>query len=431
MNAFNNFNNFNNNNSFQPMMYYNPIINCSNISEYNNTSFINSVLQVLSSLDCVRFWVNNLNNIRERLLSNNQCLITKELYLMYFSLYNGQKVDSSNFILNYNNKYKSVYNKNKLYDDPYHFLFYLIDFIHAENNNPPNPNFNINILGNRKIEELKNDNFMFNLFCSFYQSTQNSIISNYFYNIIKNSIDCNFCSKLYYYTFKYVIKFDIDEYKIYRNQAFPEKTIQNLNFDECFDFFTGGNVKNCSNCNQPNSKFFSSITGNAKILIIALVRKNHVFKCDLDFTNKLNLYPYCNSRNNNKNTSYKLKACISMNNQGEYFSDILINKYWYRYYKDQMIMLGDVQKEIHTFEPQLLIYELEENNIQNTQQFNMPNNFCNNINQVIMNNKFTNIGFMPVNNWQQMIMQQQSNPFGLMQMNQNILINQKINQFFQ
>ena len=428
-NFFNN--NFNNNSgSFQQMMYYQIINNSSTISDYNDTSFINSVLQVLSSLDCIRLWVNNLNNNRERLLANNQCLITKEFYLICFSLYNGQKVDSSNFILNYNNKYKYAYSKNKLYDDPYHFLFYLIDLIHAENNYPPNPNFNLSLLENRKMEELKNDDFMFNLFCSFYQSTQNSIISNYFYNILKNRIECQSCSELFFYTFKYIIKFDLDEYKVYRNQVSPMKTMQNLTFEECFTCYTGGIPKNCTNCKQPNSKFFSSIAGNAKILIIALIRKNHVFKCDLDFTNELNIHLYCNQRNNN-NKIYNLKACISMCKPGEYFSDILINNYWYRYYKNQMKMLGEVQKEIHSFEPQLLIYELKENNILNTQSFNTPNNFCNNINQVIMNNRFNNIGFIPAQNWQQMIMQQHQNLMGQMQMNQNLFFNQRINQFFQ
>ena len=97
-----------------------------------------------------------------------------------------------------------------------------------------------------------------------------------------------------------------------------------------------------------------------------------------------------------------------------------------------MKMLGDVKTEIHTYEPQLLIYELEENmkNLKGSQSFNMPNNFYNNINQVVNNNRFNNIGFMPVNNWQQMFMQRQNN-FGPMQMMQNIAINQKINQFFQ
>ena len=418
--------NFNNNNSFRPMVYYKPILNNLKITEYTDTSFINSVLQVFSSLDCVRSWISNLNNIRQNLLSNNQCLITKELYLIYCSLYNGQNADSSNFILNYNNKYKSVYNNSKLYNDPYHFLFYLIELIHAENNNPPNPNFNLNILEKRKLEELKNDDFMFNLFCSFYQATQNSIISNYFHNIIKNEIECETCKRLYFYSFQYIIKFDLDQYKTFRNQAFIEKTLQKLTFDECFSCLTGGIVKNCSNCNKPNAKSFISITGNPKILILALIRKNHTYKCDLDFTNKLNIFPYCNSKNKN-NTTYYLKACISLWNPGEYFSDISINNCWYRYYKNQMKMLGDVTTEIHTYEPQLLIYELEEN-MKNI--FNMPNNFCNNINQVINNNRFNNIGFMPVNIWQQMLMQRQNIIMGQMQMMQNIAINQRINQFF-
>ena len=140
MNVFaSNFNNFQ-----QQIMNYKSIINNFNISDYTETSFINSVLQVFSSLKCIQEWMNLLNMNKQKLFSNSQCLITKEFYSICFSLYNGQDVDSTNFILNYNNKYKSSYKINKLYGDPYHFLFYLIDLIHAENNNQPNPNFKMN-----------------------------------------------------------------------------------------------------------------------------------------------------------------------------------------------------------------------------------------------------------------------------------------------
>ena len=96
-------------------------------------------------------------------------------------------------------------------------------------------------------------------------------------------------------------------------------------------------------------------------------------------------------------------------------------------------MLGDVKTEILRFEPQLLFYELEENNMfnsQNSQSLNLPNNFIRNVNQAMNNNQFNNIGFMPANNWLQII-RQQMHSYGPMQFMQNFAINQKFNQCFQ
>ena len=91
---------------------------------------------------------------------------------------------------------------------------------------------------------------------------------------------------------------------------------------------------------------------------------------------------------------------------------------------DNIKMLHDVNREIHEFEPQLLIYELEENrniqyNNQNNNQiinnsfnqnnnqiidnsFNQNNNqiinnsFTYNANNPIMNNNFYNINYIPM-----------------------------------
>ena len=71
----------------------------------------------------------------------------------------------------------------------------------------------------------------------------------------------------------------------------------------------------------------------------------------------------------NSNSSYILKACISLNNNQQYFSDICINNYWFRFANYNIIPLGNVENDIHVFEPQLLIYELEA--IQNNQMQQM------------------------------------------------------------
>ena len=122
--------------------------------------------------------------------------------------------------------------------------------------------------------------------------------------------------------------------------------------------FTGGNNSQCNNCGNLQRKTFISFVRSAKILVIALIRMNHIYKCDLDFKNKYNIneffeYGLVNYKN------YFLKACISLNNQGKYFSDIFINGFWFRFYENNLSMLNNVNVEIHQYEPQLLFYELE------------------------------------------------------------------------
>ena len=338
-----------------------PIVNNSKINEYNDTSFLNSVLQVFSSLKYITIWMNQLNNNKQQLFSNNKYSLTKELYMICFNLYNGQNFDSSNFILNFNNKYKSIYPNKTLFNDSYHFFFYLVDLIHMENNCPNNPNFDFKTLDNHDIAELKNDNFMLNFFRTFYQQTQNSIISSNFQTIIKNVIKCELCQNLYNYVYKYIIKFNIDQYKVFRNETHPENKNQNLTIYDCFECYTGGNSQTCLNCKNQGAISYYSIFQNTKILVIALIRNTHTYKCDLDFPNILKIFDYCsNNITNNNKTQYYLKGCISMCNPDEYFADVLINNYWFRFFKNDKKMLGDVQNEIHNFEPQLLIYELLE-----------------------------------------------------------------------
>ena len=74
---------------------------------------------------------------------NNNSPITKELYLLLFNIYTYQEPDSSNIILYYYNKLKTMYSL-QIQQDPYHFFFYFLDLVHLENNNPPNKEYNFN-----------------------------------------------------------------------------------------------------------------------------------------------------------------------------------------------------------------------------------------------------------------------------------------------
>ena len=62
------------------MFQQKPIINSSQISDVNETSFINSTLQVLASINCFDMWIKNLQ-YNKNILNNFQNLkITKRTF---------------------------------------------------------------------------------------------------------------------------------------------------------------------------------------------------------------------------------------------------------------------------------------------------------------------------------------------------------------
>ena len=81
------------------------------------------------------------------------------------------QVDSTNIIVRFNNKAFSFWNK-ETKKDPFHFIHYFLELINLENNNPMNPNFDISILKKQNIDNMRNNDYMYNLFGSFFQQTQ-------------------------------------------------------------------------------------------------------------------------------------------------------------------------------------------------------------------------------------------------------------------
>ena len=418
-NQFNQMNSKKIKNQFN-QMNINNMNNIKGIKNYSlnmEASYINSVLQSLSSLDTIKNWFEYLNN-NNNMNDNNQSL-TKELYLLLNYLYNGNKVDSSNIIISSDSLSKSFLKK-VIKEDPYHFLIIFLELLHIENNRPINPNFDKSIVNHPSIEQMKNKNFMYTSFGSFFQQTQNSIISQCFFNVEQYKYKCSQCPALYLYTIKKMFIFDIDNYRIYRDQANINRIGTNLTLDECFQCYSGGHPEKCKICHF-NGYSYRNIFSTTKVLILYFKRNSHIFKGDIDFTNK---YNFCSK-------NYSLKACISYCNIPKYFCDICINNVWYRYMDDNVKILSDVKTEIHEYEPQLLIYELNDNqnniqnNIQNNNQINNQNikntifinPFNNNINQMMANNQYNN-NFIPFQQYQQMLMQMKMQQYHQLQMSQ-------------
>ena len=362
------------------------------IKNYNismEASYVNSVLQSLACLDCIKIWYNNLKNYNFMNMYNYQPSLTKYFFNLLHGLYLGNQVDSS-YIINQFIQESSKLLKKQTKAEPYHFLFNFLDLLHLENNYINN---RINIFfqnyKNPDINSMQNDSLMFNIFRNYYKNTQNSIISHNFFNTIRYKVKCTNnllnCNALYRYEIRKMIIFDVDKYINVRNQSYPQRIGMKLSLQECFQCYTGGNQSNdakCENCGNFITKSFTSLYFSANVLIIVFKRQYHTYQCDIDFGTSINISQFCKyNMNGNLNGNYILKACISLNCFNKYFADILINGNWFRFLDDNYNTLNSCN-EIYMNEPHLLIYESENSRYQtNTTPTSWNNNF-------MMMNKF-------------------------------------------
>ena len=111
----------NNNNMNNNINYNLPMKIIKNYSSNYENSYANAVLQAFSSLDCINNWINELNK-NNNLLKNIQECVTKELYILFSNLYNGNQVDSTNLISTLEKQVREIYKKD-MKKDEYHFLY--------------------------------------------------------------------------------------------------------------------------------------------------------------------------------------------------------------------------------------------------------------------------------------------------------------------
>ena len=130
---------------------------------------------------------------------------------------------------------------------------------------------------------------------------------------------------------------------------------------------------------EKGHKMGDCIKPGEKKLIIYFKRNIHNYKCDINFENQISISDYlCTKENNSKfKVNYILKACIYIDKK-KYFSIICINNNWYKYLNDKIEILHNPENQLYEYEPQILLYELNEtNNIKEAnlfQNINDPNN---------------------------------------------------------
>ena len=375
-----------------------------------NFSYVHAALQPLCFLDTTKNLFSFMENNGMRY--NNFFPMANELLKIIERVNSGIVPDSQNILFYYGKKYlenqMNIISKNVLATDPFHFLYFLFQFLHLETNMC---NKYDNTLFNQSLNAMKNDDYIYMQFLMFIMKTQNSIISNDFFNTVRYTYDCQMCGKYFFYGLQNIYRMNIDTIRYFRDKAFPMKQGTNLDLSELFTCYSGGTYNNCRNCGNNRCPRYTRICFPAKTIIISLERKNHPFKNDINILSHFDLGPFISKTRTaglNLNTIYELKAVISyinFGNQGKYFSDCKIrinnNQMWVRYIDSfyQIIQPNDVC----IYEPQILIYEIYnppqamQNNINNN-MFNNNTIIGNNNDYISFNNMNNNLAKMMYNN---------------------------------
>ena len=390
-----------------------------------NYSYAHSALQSLCFLEItnnlISFFEHSINNIRE------YSPLSYEFLNIIKQVKEGITPESKNIISNFEKSYKirknSIISQQVLSNDPFHFLYFLLSFLHSETNAKK-----ANILYdeyNISLEDKKNDNNIYNLFTNF-NNAQNSLISNDFLNILKYRNICEFCGEYFFYYYQIIYRINLDTIRPNRDKEY------HFELSELFKAFTYQNNSLCKYCNTYNCKKFTRICFS-KIIIIYLERENHFYQNDVNnILDDLDLNDFISisRRDKNLSTIYKLKSVVSLAKFGEdekylAFCQMSIGNLkniWVRYIDSyySIVQLNDIT----IYEPQLLIYEridLKSNN--NANMINMNNNNLNNNIYKQMNN-FT--GNPNIINNQPLNYNNNNQGFNNM-INNNMINNNKIN----
>ena len=398
-----------------------------------NFSYVHAALQPLCFLDTTK----NLFSFMESngMRYNNFFPMANELLKIIERVNSGIVPDSQNILFYFGKKYlenqMNIVSKNVLASDPFHFLYFLFQFLHLETNMC---NKYDNNLFNQSLNAMRNDDYIYMQFLMFIMKTQNSIISNDFFNTVRYTYDCQMCGKYYFYGLQNIFRMNIDMIRYFRDKAYPMKQGTNLDLSELFTCYSGGTYNNCRNCGNNRCPRYTRICFPAKTIIISLERKNHSFKNDINILSQIDLEPFISKKRTaglNLNTIYELKAVISyinFGNQGKYFSICKIkknnNQMWVRYIDSfyQVVQPSDVC----IYEPQMLIYEIY--NPPQVMGNDMNNNMNNNMfgGSIIGNNNNDYISFANMNDNQTRMMYNNQNMMNNNMMNNNMMQNNSV-----
>ena len=296
---------------------------------------------------------NNMFNNMNMFNMNNNMLNNMNNNMNNNIMFNNMNNNISNNIMfndmnnNMFNNYNNMMNNNILFNNINNNIFL-----------NSSPNMICNMMNNNIFNNINNNSNNFML------SNNNNSMFNMPYNMSNNNN--NIMSNM---PNNKINNMNEKEQKIFKLKG------DIVNIEDCFnyiqktDLFTGNNAIYCNYCQQLSpANYCSTLLTAPKILILLLNRgKGIEFKIKLEFTELLDLNPYINSLDNNKNNNntYKLIGVIThLGNSGEdghFIAHCLspIDNKWYTYNDATVNETEDFKRIIDLGMPYLLFYQRE------------------------------------------------------------------------
>ena len=229
---------------------------------------------------------------------------------------------------------------------------FLIMTLHTELNTAQNNSMNNNAINLNQT----NQQLMFKIFSEDFMKNNKSIISDLFYGVNYNVIQCQGCmTKSFNYQTYFFFVFPLEEVRIFKSQNnFNNNNFNNFNYNmnfnnndiniyDCFlyeqriNYMTGQNAMYCNYCKQTcNSSMCTLLAFGPEIIIVILNRGQGIqYKVKINFPIELNLYNFIDFKDTGFN--YELIGVITHMGGSDMSGHFIaycknpINNTWYQY----------------------------------------------------------------------------------------------------
>ena len=401
--------NLNRNNNFTSIKQYFPYSPLIGLDNIGATCYMNATLQCLCHIekfvDYFKYNAHLINYVRNDIdkskLSSSFKMLIEKLWpdnyndnistntnYSYYSYLPSNSYENQNIYGN-NKKNKSfppedfkkkISKMNPLFEgiqanDAKDLVQFLIMTLHEELNKAKNNNIN-NTISN----DQTNKQFMFQIFAQDFIASNKSKISDLFYGVNYNIIQCGFCkTQSYNYQTYFFLVFPLEEVRIFKNQNnnfnynynYYFNNNNEVNIYDCFfydqkiNYMNGTNTMYCNYCKQTcNSSMRTILSTGPEILIIILNRGQGIqFNVKINFLEEINLENFIEMRNTGCN--YKLIGVIThLGESGmgghfiSYCRDPISTTDWYKYNDSIVTKVENFKSEVIDFAmPYLLFYQ--------------------------------------------------------------------------
>ena len=365
--------------SIRQYFTYPPLIGLENIGA---TCYMNATLQCFCNIekfvDYFKYNKHLIDIVRNDYYKKKLCssfkLLTEKLWPDNFMQKRSTYYPPHDFKNN-------ISSKNPLFqgvaaNDSKDLVNFLIMTLHEELNKAKNFN-NMNV--SSSFADQRNQQVMLNNFIQNFQATNKSIISDLFYAVNCNIIQCSLCNaQTFNYQTYFFIIFPLEEVRKFKlSNSFNQfnnfnNMINNneVNIYDCFEYdkkityMSGENAMHCNYCQRTcNSSMCTLLTTGPEILILILNRgKGIEFNVKINFVERLNLANYIQFSNTGVN--YELIGVITHMGESSLSGHFIaickspISKTWFRYNDATVSPVGNFKSEVIDYAmPYLLFYQ--------------------------------------------------------------------------